>query len=134
MRIEDDVIGAGRLPTRARGARIADTVVARMRLVGDIISGALARKRAELARRSAYAELETLKNAAERERDYLREETSGPRIVGASPGLKRLLDTIDVVAATGATVLIRGESGVGKELFARTAIHERASSAAASGR
>ena len=95
-----------------------------MRLVGDIISGALARQRAELARRRAFAELEKLKNQAERERDYLREEAGGTRIVGESAGLRRLLDTIDVVAATGATVLIRGESGVGKELIAR-AMHER---------
>src|SRR5207302_9795132 len=75
-------------------------------------------------RRRAFAELENLKNQAERERDYLREEAGQARIVGGSAELTRLLETIDVVAVTGATVLIRGESGVGKELIAR-AIHER---------
>ena len=124
MRIEDEVIGCVGFHAR-KGRQLTDPVIARMRLVGDIISGAIARKRAELARRHAFAELEGLKTRAERERDYLREEAGGGvRIVGGSPGLRRLLDTIDVVAATGATVLIRGESGVGKELFAR-AIHER---------
>ncbi len=124
MLIEDQVIGCVGFHSR-KGRLLTDSIVARMRLVGDIISGALARKRAELARRRAFAELEQLKNQAERERDYLREEAGGgTRIVGGSPNLRRLLDTIDVVAATGATVLIRGESGVGKERFAR-AIHER---------
>ena len=123
MRIEDDVIGCVGFHSRA-GRELDEIIEARMRLVGDIISGAVARQRAELARRGAFAELEKLKNQAERERDYLREEAGGKSIVGGSPELRRLLETIDVVAVTGATVLIRGESGVGKELIAR-AIHER---------
>jgi Nif-specific regulatory protein len=45
------------------------------------------------------------------------------RMVGASPSLKNILGQIERVAATKATVLIRGESGVGKELVAR-AIHD----------
>jgi Nif-specific regulatory protein len=43
-------------------------------------------------------------------------------LVGASHSLKQIEDQIKRVATTGATVLIRGESGVGKELVAR-AIH-----------
>jgi Nif-specific regulatory protein len=43
-------------------------------------------------------------------------------LVGASHSLKQIEDQIKRVAGTGATVLIRGESGVGKELVAR-AIH-----------
>ncbi|HEX6835448.1 MAG TPA: sigma 54-interacting transcriptional regulator [Polyangia bacterium] len=123
MRLEEQVIGCVGFHSRA-GRSLDDALVARIQLVGDIISGAIARKRAELARRAAFAQLEKLKNQAERERDYLREEAGGKRIIGDSAELSRLLETIDVVAATGATVLIRGESGVGKELIAR-AIHER---------
>ncbi len=124
MCIEAQVIGC--VGFHARKAReLPAPLIARLRLVGDIIAAALARKRSELARRRAFYELEQLKNHAERERDYLREEAGGhDNIVGGSAVLRRLLDTIDVVAATGATVLIRGESGVGKELIAR-AIHER---------
>ncbi len=44
------------------------------------------------------------------------------RIVGESPGLERVADAIRRAAPTNATVLITGESGVGKELVAR-AIH-----------
>ncbi len=43
-------------------------------------------------------------------------------IVGSSPSLHRLLEQIEVVAPTNATVLILGETGTGKELVAR-AIH-----------
>jgi len=43
-------------------------------------------------------------------------------IVGTSPALRRVLDQVRMVAPTGATVLIEGETGTGKELIAR-AIH-----------
>jgi Nif-specific regulatory protein len=43
-------------------------------------------------------------------------------IVGASPAMRRVYEQILRAAATDATVLLRGETGVGKDLFAR-AIH-----------
>jgi Nif-specific regulatory protein len=43
-------------------------------------------------------------------------------IVGRSPLIKKVADEIALAASTKATVLIRGESGVGKELVAR-AVH-----------
>jgi len=45
-------------------------------------------------------------------------------MVGASPAMQRIYETIRMVAKTDATVLITGESGTGKELVAR-AIHQR---------
>jgi formate hydrogenlyase transcriptional activator len=61
------------------------------------------------------------------ENDYLceeiRQEGSFQDIVGESHGLRKVLRQIQLVAPTGATVLITGESGTGKELIAR-AIHE----------
>lgn len=45
-----------------------------------------------------------------------------PVIVAQSPSMRGVLKAIETVAPTGATVLIRGETGVGKELMAR-AIH-----------
>ncbi|HEX4612204.1 MAG TPA: sigma 54-interacting transcriptional regulator [Urbifossiella sp.] len=52
-------------------------------------------------------------------KDQLRIETE---MVGGSPALAKIEDQVGRVAATKATVLVRGESGVGKELVAR-AIH-----------
>ncbi len=43
-------------------------------------------------------------------------------IIGQSPAMQRIFDTIKKVAATDGTVLIHGKSGTGKELVAR-AIH-----------
>ncbi|MDF2696517.1 MAG: transcriptional regulator, NifA subfamily, Fis Family [Labilithrix sp.] len=50
-------------------------------------------------------------------------DRSFDEIVGASPGLRSALDQVRTVAATDATVLIRGETGTGKELIAR-AVHQ----------
>ncbi|MER8670428.1 nif-specific transcriptional activator NifA [Mesorhizobium sp. M1156] len=44
-------------------------------------------------------------------------------IIGESPALKQVLETVSVVAGTNSTVLLRGESGTGKEFFAQ-AIHK----------
>jgi len=49
-------------------------------------------------------------------------------IIGSSPGMMRIFDTIEQVASTDANVLILGENGTGKELIAR-AIHKRSARA-----
>ncbi len=46
-----------------------------------------------------------------------------PEILGDSPALNRSLDQVRKVAPTDATVLLLGESGSGKELFARAVHH-----------
>ncbi len=50
------------------------------------------------------------------------------QIIGESPAIKEVINYIDIVANSDATVFIRGESGTGKELVAQ-AIHDRSSRA-----
>jgi formate hydrogenlyase transcriptional activator len=54
----------------------------------------------------------------------LRVAGSPHEIISQSPALRDALDRLERVAPTGATVLITGETGTGKELFAR-ALHRR---------
>ena len=86
------------------------------------------RNRAEHALRSTLVENARLREELEQERDYLREEVNVAldfgRMVGKSPALKHMMAQVEAVAETPASVLILGESGVGKELVAR-AIHAR---------
>ncbi len=81
---------------------------------------------AESARDRALAEVQELKRQLERENLYLKEEIRVERgfseMVGASRPLMYVLHKIEQVAKTDATVLIEGETGVGKELVGR-AIH-----------
>ena len=63
------------------------------------------------------------KNAFTLSRKFKSEYNFGD-IVGKSAALRKVLDQIAIVAPTGSTVLLHGETGTGKELFAR-AIHNR---------
>ncbi len=98
----------------------------KLRLLSDVLATAVMRGAAERAQRAAYDEIARLKTALEQERDYLREEIAlehgGHEIVGTSAAMRHVLDLVRAVARTPAAVLVRGESGVGKELVAR-AIH-----------
>jgi len=83
---------------------------------------------AEQSLRDALGELEVLKNRLEAENVYLQEEIRTQHnfidIVGNSPALLEVLRRVELVAPTESTVLILGETGSGKELFAR-AVHSR---------
>ncbi len=57
-------------------------------------------------------------------REHAREQKSFDRLIGESPGMRRLFREIEQVAPSDAAVLIQGESGTGKELVAHS-IHER---------
>ena len=57
-------------------------------------------------------------------REALGEKYSHPNIVARSPKMQEVLATVERVAPTNSTVLLGGESGVGKDLIAR-AIHEK---------
>jgi formate hydrogenlyase transcriptional activator len=76
---------------------------------------------------AALRENEALKDKLAKENAYLEEEArtnhNFGEVVGESAALRRVLKQVETVAPTGSTVLIRGETGTGKELIAR-ALHE----------
>ncbi len=81
-----------------------------------------------IANTRAFQQVEQLRAQLELENSYLREEVVDAGvfgdIVGSSPPMTNLLERVNLVAPTDATVLITGESGTGKELLARE-IHQR---------
>ena len=84
------------------------------------IATRVARRRAELL---GLSELIEEKQQAEQEAAELRQQLGlETDLVGESEAMERLRGVIGRIAPTEATVLIRGESGVGKELVAR-AVH-----------
>ena len=57
-------------------------------------------------------------------REALGKRYTHPNVIARSPKMQEVLATVERVAPTNATVLLGGESGVGKDLIAR-AIHEK---------
>ena len=84
------------------------------------------RKQNERELKAAFEEIGRLRERTEAENVYLKEDLEleqGPEgIVGASDALRYVLSRARQVAPTTSTVLLLGETGVGKELVAR-AIH-----------
>ena len=84
------------------------------------------RKQLEKEKEEALLEVVRLKEELESERDYLREELQVALtldgIIGDSPVLQHTLEQVKAVATTSSSVLITGETGVGKELVAK-ALH-----------
>ena len=74
----------------------------------------------------AFQQIEELKEKLTQEKVYLEEEIrtqhNFEEMIGNSAALRRVLQEVEKVAPTDSTVLIRGETGTGKELVAR-AIH-----------
>ncbi len=124
-----------RTKTELTTTRLYTTVIAALRAYEQLLRAEA--QRAEIERlyeeqRKVLVEVSTLRAELERERDYLREEldASHPHgdIVGESPRFSSVLRQLDAVAASDATVLLLGESGVGKEVAAR-ALHARSARA-----
>jgi two-component system, NtrC family, response regulator HydG len=63
-----------------------------------------------------------LKKENQQLRNQLAFGATSTEIIGSSPAMTRLMETVAQVAASEATVMVTGESGTGKELVA-TAIH-----------
>lgn len=63
---------------------------------------------------------DTLERENRQLRQRLNAAAQGERLIGTSGPFKKMMEIVDKIAATDATVLLVGESGTGKELVART--------------
>jgi two-component system response regulator AtoC len=98
----------------------ARNIVEAMRLgASDFLRKPFEVEELELAFQKAL-EKRALKQEVERLRGRARSETELLLLCGDNPKMKEIRDIIEQVADTDITVLVRGDSGTGKELVART--------------
>jgi transcriptional regulator with GAF, ATPase, and Fis domain len=101
-------------------------IVNRLTVVAQVFANALARKVTDEALRQSMAENERLRERLQAESDYLKAEikvsAAHGEIIGRSRAIRQVLSQVEQVAPTDSSVLIRGETGTGKELIAQ-AIH-----------
>lgn len=93
-----------------------DEIVRMLTIVGSLFVGALKVQQTITKEKESLSELKTYYKE-EMQKDYNFEN-----IVGRSTRMQQVFGMINTVAPTDATILIRGETGTGKELIA-TAIH-----------
>jgi len=81
-------------------------------------------KESENNLKNAIEEIKELKDRIQAENTYLQEEikhnSNFEEILGQSPNLSKVFHQVEQVAPTDSTVLLLGETGTGKELFARS--------------
>ena len=97
-------------------------VVHRLTMIAGVFAQVVARQQKDEALQSAMEEAQRLKNQLHVENVFLRTEArdrlAPAEIVGRSPALRLVLAQAEQVSSTDSTVLLLGETGTGKELFA----------------
>ena len=120
---EGRVLGALSFGSITKARKWDPEVIDRLRLVAAVFGQGLAR-RDDLARlQSALGEVERLKDRLADEnvqlRDAMRSFRSSATIAAGSRAVRKSLEMVASVAPTDASVLLHGETGTGKELFAQ---------------
>jgi len=126
VKLGGSVVAMIAMATFDRSIDFGDHDVQRCQVFAGVVAGALKRHQTELDLQTAFDHIAQLKDSLEAECVVLREEISlsydHNEIIGQSAALRDMLFRAEQVAATDVSVLVNGETGVGKELVAR-AIH-----------
>ena len=124
------VIAALTTATVKREQRWDDDLVERIGMIAMLFGTALERRSTKRALEEAIRKEEALKARMRAETEHLQEQvlTNGgyQQVVGESDSIRSVMAQVERVAGTGASVLILGETGTGKELVARM-IHRMSS-------
>jgi transcriptional regulator with GAF, ATPase, and Fis domain len=127
LRAHGRILGCLSFATTRAARRWPVELVARFELVAQVFAKALARGETERQLQAALRDVKRLRDQLQHDnvylRDEIREQRNPTQIVGTSAALRRALELVGQVAPTGATVLLLGETGTGKERVA-AAIHE----------
>ncbi len=113
---DDEVMGVISANISKNSPMNFDALVRLLTIVGSLFVGSLKSKESFVKEREELQELKSYYKAE------VLNEHKFENIVGKSTKMKQIFSLIDTVAPTDATILVRGETGTGKELIA-TAIH-----------
>ncbi len=120
MLIDHDIVGSIAFSMSTEKRHWSDETISELRLIAETLASALTRSKAVMTIRKLSSQLQE-------ENVQLRQEVSlahsFEEIIGADAALRKCLQAVEKVAPTDVAVLIRGETGTGKELIAR-AIHK----------
>ncbi len=116
IKIGNETIGALSADRPSRGSGVPETEIRLLTIIASTISQAVR------LRQLAQEEMEKVLEENQRLQDQLKDRYRPQTIVGNSKIMRGIYALIETVAKTNTTVLILGESGVGKERVAH-AIH-----------
>jgi Nif-specific regulatory protein len=116
VKVEDEITGTLSVDLRYDEKQVLDEHVRILTIIGGMIAQFVR------ARQHRLEELDRLREENISLQLELKEKFFPSNIIGNSGKMREVYKLIERVSATNATVLIRGESGVGKELIA-DAIH-----------
>ncbi|MBN2816515.1 MAG: sigma 54-interacting transcriptional regulator [Campylobacterales bacterium] len=93
-----------------------DDIVRMLTIVGSLFGGTLATQRRHAREKETLTELKTYY------KQEILDEYKFENIIGNSTKMKQVFSMLETVSPSDATILVRGETGTGKELIA-TAVH-----------
>jgi Nif-specific regulatory protein len=113
---DDGVVGVISANIGGGGPLDFDDIVRMLTIVGSLFAGTLATQQRFAKEKAELTELKTYY------KDELLSDHKFENIIGKSTKMQHIFSMLETVAPSDATILVRGETGTGKELIA-TAVH-----------